>query len=54
MKVNRSIGCEVDECRFHAKTQQYCSLDNIKVVKHHGEARTVEATDCGSFEAENR
>jgi len=50
MKVNKSIGCNVNECKFHAGNEQYCSLENIKVVKHHGEAKTTEATDCGSFQ----
>lgn len=53
MEINRHIGCNVTECKFHAKKQPYCSLNDIKVVKHHNEARTVEATDCGSFEYQN-
>lgn len=52
MKINKSIGCEVKSCRFHAKEQPYCSLDNIMVVQHHPEAKSVEATDCGSFKSE--
>lgn len=52
MKVNKSIGCEVSSCKFHAKEQQYCSLDNIMVVQHHNNAESVEATDCGSFQTE--
>jgi len=52
MNINKSIGCTVDECRYHAKKESYCSLDQIKVVKHHDRANNQEATDCGSFEAE--
>jgi hypothetical protein len=52
LNINKSIGCEVTSCKFHAKEQQYCSLDNIMVVQHHNEAKTVEATDCGSFKSE--
>lgn len=52
MNINESIGCEVTDCKYHAKNQQFCSLDNIMVVKHHNEAKNIEATDCGSFEAE--
>jgi len=52
MKINESIGCTVTECKYHAKAKEYCSLDHIKVVKHHGEAKSVEATDCGSFESD--
>ena len=52
MRVNKSIGCIVNECKFHAKKESYCSLDHINVVKHHERATSKEATDCGSFEAE--
>jgi hypothetical protein len=51
-KVNKSIGCNVSECKYHAKDAEYCSLDHIKVVHHHHPANTVECTDCGSFESE--
>jgi hypothetical protein len=50
METNKNIVCTVDECKFHAKKDSYCSLDQIKVVKHASEAKTKEATDCGSFE----
>ncbi|WP_432402215.1 DUF1540 domain-containing protein [Wukongibacter sp. M2B1] len=54
MTSNKSIGCNVTECRHHAKTESYCSLNHIDVVKHANAAKTVECTDCGSFELENR
>ncbi|KMT22130.1 DUF1540 domain-containing protein [Clostridium cylindrosporum] len=46
---NPSIGCIVSECQFHCKTDDYCTLDKIQVVKHEHEASTTECTDCGSF-----
>ncbi|HWQ77622.1 MAG TPA: DUF1540 domain-containing protein [Anaerovoracaceae bacterium] len=46
---NSSIGCTVTECRFHGKSEDYCTLSKIEVVKHSGTAETVEQTDCGSF-----
>lgn len=49
-KVNESIGCNVTECKFHALHDEYCSLDQIVVTHHHEPAKTVECTDCGSFE----
>ena len=52
MKVNKSIGCVVNECKYHAKKESFCSLENIKVVKHENRATSKESTDCGSFEAE--
>ncbi|WP_099189997.1 DUF1540 domain-containing protein [Tepidibacter mesophilus] len=51
--INSSIGCTVDECKYHAKTVQKCSLDEIQVVKHTTNATSKEATDCGSFEREH-
>jgi hypothetical protein len=51
--INKSIGCTVSECKYHAKQDDYCSLNQIKVVKHENKAKSVECTDCGSFEAEN-
>lgn len=50
MKMNESIGCTVTECKYHSNEKQYCSLDQIQVVKHNSSAVTVEHTDCGSFE----
>ncbi|MFA5528365.1 MAG: DUF1540 domain-containing protein [Peptostreptococcales bacterium] len=52
MKINKSIGCTVNECAYHAKNESFCSLDQINVVKHHAKADSQEATDCGSFKAE--
>ncbi|TDT52069.1 DUF1540 domain-containing protein [Fonticella tunisiensis] len=49
-EINQSIGCNVTECKYHAKSDEYCSLPHIKVVHHHHPAKTVECTDCGSFE----
>lgn len=47
---NDSIGCTVTECKFNDNSAQYCTLQQIKVVKHENIANTVECTDCGSFE----
>ena len=49
---NDSIGCVVSECRFHAKNQDYCTLEKIQVTKHESLAKTKQCTDCGSFEKE--
>lgn len=46
---NDSIGCIVNECKFHAKSESYCTLDKIQVVKHEQLAKDVQCTDCGSF-----
>ena len=54
MKHNDSIGCVVTECKYHAKDKNFCSLDQIMVVKHTAKAEDVQCTDCGSFEEEGR
>lgn len=38
---NDSIGCSVNECKFHDDRLSYCTLEQIKVVKHETEAKTV-------------
>ncbi|WP_251861283.1 DUF1540 domain-containing protein [Clostridium sp. Marseille-Q2269] len=50
MDHNHSIGCNVHECKYHAQNMDYCTLDHIHVTKHEHEAKSVECTDCGSFE----
>lgn len=53
MHLNKSISCNVNECKHHGKTEAYCTLDHIDVVKHSLTASTVECTDCGSFEPDS-
>lgn len=50
MKHNESIGCTVNECKFHCHEDNYCTLNKIMVTKNKPEARTTETTDCASFE----
>lgn len=50
MKTNRSIGCSVSECRFHAKSEPMCSLDQINVAKNATMATAESDTECASFE----
>ncbi|NLB79821.1 MAG: DUF1540 domain-containing protein [Clostridiaceae bacterium] len=53
MKSNKSIGCSVTECRFHAKSEPLCSLENIQVAKNKPTEATAESdTECASFEQE--
>ncbi|MGH4119048.1 DUF1540 domain-containing protein [Clostridium sp.] len=49
MKHNDSIGCTVNECKFHCKEDNYCTLNKIEVTKHESIAKTPECTDCASF-----
>lgn len=52
--ANKSIGCNVTECKFHAGNEPYCSLNQIMVSHHVEPARTKENTDCHSFEPKTR
>ncbi|GAA0122770.1 MAG: DUF1540 domain-containing protein [Clostridium argentinense] len=51
---NESIMCNVNECKYHYKQEDYCTLDKIDVIKHENNAHSVKCTDCGSFEKENQ
>ena len=50
MKVNSNIECTVEECKYHAKEKDYCSLEKIQVVKNSSQAKDETQTDCHSFE----
>ncbi len=53
MKANRSIGCSVSECRYHAKSEPMCSLEKINVARNVQSTAQAEAdTECASFEKE--
>lgn len=47
---NDSIGCSVSECKYHSRDNNYCTLQQINVVKNGPMANDVQGTDCGSFE----
>lgn len=52
MKHNDSIACTVNECKFHCKQDDYCTLEQIHVTKHEPVATTIKCTDCNSFKKE--
>lgn len=52
MNHNPSIGCTVNECKYHCKDDNYCTLQSIEVGKHEVHAKDVKCTDCNSFELE--
>ncbi len=49
MDKNLSIGCTVNNCKNHAQTQNYCTLQKINVGTHESNPTQVECTDCESF-----
>lgn len=49
MKKNSSIGCDIKNCQYNCQTEDYCSLDTIKVGTHEANPTVPECTDCKSF-----
>lgn len=49
MNFNKSIKCTVENCRNHANTANYCSLDCITVGTHEANPAMDQCTDCLSF-----
>ncbi len=52
MDINESIACSVQQCKYHNKSKDYCTLDQIQVKTHEMNPTVPECTDCGSFEKE--
>lgn len=50
MQHNESIHCNVRECKYHCESEDYCTLQEVNIIKHGSMSNTIEATDCGSFE----
>lgn len=46
---NPSIMCSIYNCAYHAQTDEYCTLDRIKVGTHEANPTKKECTDCESF-----
>ena len=49
MEANRHIGCNVNNCAYHCKDCNCCSLDHIEVGSHETNPTKAECTDCRSF-----
>lgn len=52
MGPNKSIGCNVKECRYHAKAADFCGLEHIDVSKDVATADKEKDTECATFEKE--
>lgn len=46
---NPSIQCEVSECKYHANTTDYCTLEKIVVSRNEEVSQKSADTECGSF-----
>lgn len=50
VNINESIKCTVEQCKYHAGSDNYCSLADITVSTHEANPTQNECTDCMSFE----
>ncbi len=50
MDKNSSIKCSVQQCKYHANSVDYCTLNAIQVGTHEENPSVPECTDCLSFE----
>ena len=48
-KANKSIECTVQQCAYHCDSENYCSLDKVRIVTHESNPTEIACTDCGSF-----
>ena len=49
MNKNESIKCSVQQCKHHANSADYCTLNAIQVGTHEANPTVPECTDCKSF-----
>ncbi len=48
-KANKSIECTVVSCDNHCATENYCSLDKVRIGTHECNPTMDQCTDCLSF-----
>lgn len=49
MEKNTAISCCVASCQNHCGSQDYCSLEKIRVGTHESHPTMDQCTDCQSF-----
>ena len=47
--ANKAIECSVVSCRNHCASQDYCSLDHVRIGTHECHPSMDQCTDCLSF-----
>ncbi|MEG0229459.1 MAG: DUF1540 domain-containing protein [Oscillospiraceae bacterium] len=52
-QANKSISCQVQQCKHHCSGENYCTLNNILVATHEANPTQKQCTDCESFEVKN-
>lgn len=49
-KKNNSIGCTVENCKYHCAGENYCTKNAIMVGGCNCDPKSVDSTCCQSFE----
>ena len=47
MNKNESIKCTVEQCKHHACSENYCTLNSISIGTHKGACRKIPAGYAG-------
>lgn len=47
--ANKSIGCTVEQCAHHCKSENYCSLRQVSIGTHEANPTVKQCVDCESF-----
>lgn len=54
METNHSIKCTVENCAYHSKSRQCCSLPQISVGCCCSNVTDCQGTECASFRLEGQ
>ena len=50
---NKCIGCTVENCAHHAKSEDYCTLHQVSIGTHESDPTEPQCVDCESFLLDN-
>ncbi len=48
--ANKAIGCTVEKCAHHCKSEDYCTLDHVSIGAHEADPKACDCVDCQSFQ----
>lgn len=51
--ANKSIKCSVTSCQNHCNSEDFCSLNSVKIGTHESNPTVCQCVDCESFVAKN-
>ena len=46
---NKSIKCSVKTCQNHCNSEDFCSLNSVKIGTHESNPTVCQCVDCESF-----